>query len=210
MRTILLLMLLPGALCGCAYAPVSSPQLDARTLCQQQAQASASEASDTQKGAYFDRCMIERSRCRHLTAGTRRRWHRSIRATLSALSMRAKCSAKIRSVHDRRNDLACRRGERLRFNRRRHAQRWATPILGAPTSRSSPASRRSPAARCSHAVRLIPSRFAAASIRARTCVSKRRLIVAKWPARELLARYSRLVSAQRHPLSHSVPQPGAL
>ena len=134
----------------------------------------------------------------------------SIRATLSALSMRAKCSAKIRSVHDRRNDLACRRGERLRFNRRRHAQRWATPILGAPTSRSSPASRRSPAARCSHAVRLIPSRFAAASIRARTCVSKRRLIVAKWPARELLARYSRLVSAQRHPLSHSVPQPGAL
>ena len=113
-------------------------------------------------------------------------------------------------VHDRRNDLACRRGGRLRFNRRRHAQRWATPILGAPTSRSSPASRRSPAARCSHAVRLIPSRFAAASIRARTCVSKRRLIVAKWPARELLARYSRLVSAQRHPLSHSVPQPGAL
>jgi hypothetical protein len=51
MRTISLLMLLSGALCGCAYAPVPSPQLDARTLCQQQAQASASvpEASDTQK-----------------------------------------------------------------------------------------------------------------------------------------------------------------
>jgi hypothetical protein len=44
MRTISLLMLLSGALCGCAYAPVSSPQLDARTLCQQQARASASEA----------------------------------------------------------------------------------------------------------------------------------------------------------------------
>jgi hypothetical protein len=38
-------------------------------------------------------------------------------------------------VHDWRNDLACRRGGRLRFNRRRHAQRWATPILGAPASR---------------------------------------------------------------------------
>jgi hypothetical protein len=37
-------MLLSGALCGCANAPVSSPQLDARTLCQQQARASASEA----------------------------------------------------------------------------------------------------------------------------------------------------------------------
>ena len=61
MRTISLLILLPG-LCGCAYAPVPSPKLDARTLCQQQAQASASEASDTQKGAYFDRCMIENSK----------------------------------------------------------------------------------------------------------------------------------------------------
>jgi hypothetical protein len=51
MRNISLLMLVSGALCGCAYAPVPSPQLDARTLCQQQAQASASapEASDTQK-----------------------------------------------------------------------------------------------------------------------------------------------------------------
>jgi hypothetical protein len=60
MRTIL--MLLPAALCGCAYAPVPSPQLDARTLCQQQAQASAStpEASDTQK--YFDQCMIAKSK----------------------------------------------------------------------------------------------------------------------------------------------------
>jgi hypothetical protein len=59
MRTISLLMLLSGVLYGCAYAPVPSPQLDARTLCQQQAQASAStpEASDAQK--YFDQCMIE-------------------------------------------------------------------------------------------------------------------------------------------------------
>jgi hypothetical protein len=62
MRAISMLTLLSGALCGCAYAPVSSPQLDARALCQQQAQASASEASDTQKGAYFDRCMIENSK----------------------------------------------------------------------------------------------------------------------------------------------------
>ena len=54
--------LLSGALCGYANAPVSSPQLDARTLCQQQAQASASapEASDTQK--YFDQCMIANSK----------------------------------------------------------------------------------------------------------------------------------------------------
>jgi hypothetical protein len=56
------LLLLSGTLCGCAYAPGSSPQLDAHTLCQQQAQASAStpEASDTQK--YFDQCMIANSR----------------------------------------------------------------------------------------------------------------------------------------------------
>jgi hypothetical protein len=62
MRTISLLMLLPVALCGCAYAPVPSPQLDAQILCQQQAQASAStpEAADTQK--YFDQCMIESSK----------------------------------------------------------------------------------------------------------------------------------------------------
>ena len=62
MRIISLLMLLSGALCGCAYAPVPSPQLDARTLCQQQAQASATEVSDTQKDAYFDQCMIESSK----------------------------------------------------------------------------------------------------------------------------------------------------
>ena len=62
MWTISMLTLLSGVLCGCAYAPVPSPQLDGRTLCQQQAQASASEASDTQKGAYFDRCMIESSK----------------------------------------------------------------------------------------------------------------------------------------------------
>jgi hypothetical protein len=62
MRTISLLMLLSGALCGCAYAPVSSPQLDARTLCQQQAQASASDGSDTQKNAYFDQCMVANSK----------------------------------------------------------------------------------------------------------------------------------------------------
>ena len=56
------LLLLSGTLCGCAYAPGSSPQLDAQTLCQQQAQASASapEASDTQK--YFDQCMIANSK----------------------------------------------------------------------------------------------------------------------------------------------------
>jgi hypothetical protein len=60
--SISLLILLSGALCGCANAPVSSPQLDARTLCQRQAQASASapEASDTQK--YFDQCMIANSK----------------------------------------------------------------------------------------------------------------------------------------------------
>jgi hypothetical protein len=62
MRTISLLMLLSGALCGCAYAPVSSPQLDARALCQQQAQASASDGSDTQKNAYFDQCMAAKSK----------------------------------------------------------------------------------------------------------------------------------------------------
>jgi hypothetical protein len=62
MRAISLLMLLSGALCGCAYAPISSPQIDARTLCQQQAQASASGASDAQRGAYFDRCMTESSK----------------------------------------------------------------------------------------------------------------------------------------------------
>jgi hypothetical protein len=57
MRTILLLTLLSGALCGCANPRVPSPQsLDARALCQQQAQASAS--APEQKDAYFDQCMI--------------------------------------------------------------------------------------------------------------------------------------------------------
>jgi hypothetical protein len=62
MRTILLLALLSGTLCGCANVPGSPPQLDARTLCQQQAQASASAASQTQKDAYFDQCMIAGSK----------------------------------------------------------------------------------------------------------------------------------------------------
>ena len=59
MRTISLLTLLSGALCGCANAPGSSPRsIDARAICQQQAQASASAASDAEKNAYFDQCMI--------------------------------------------------------------------------------------------------------------------------------------------------------
>ena len=59
MRTISLLTLLSGALCGCANAPGSSPRsLDARAICQQQAQASASAASDAERNAYFDQCMI--------------------------------------------------------------------------------------------------------------------------------------------------------
>jgi hypothetical protein len=63
MRSISLLTLLCGALCGCANAPGSSPRsLDVRTLCQQQAQASASAASQTQKDAYFDQCMIASSK----------------------------------------------------------------------------------------------------------------------------------------------------
>jgi hypothetical protein len=54
MRTISLLIWLSG------------PQVDARTLCQQQAQASASapEASDTQK--YFDQCMTINALLKHL------------------------------------------------------------------------------------------------------------------------------------------------
>ena len=56
------LLLLSGTLCGCAYAPGSSPQLDAQTLCQQQAQASASAPEQTQKDAYFDQCMIANSK----------------------------------------------------------------------------------------------------------------------------------------------------
>ena len=63
MRTISLLRLLSGALCGCANAPGSSPRsLDARAICQQQAQASASAASDAEKNAYFDQCMIATSK----------------------------------------------------------------------------------------------------------------------------------------------------
>jgi hypothetical protein len=57
MRTILLLLLF-GALCGCATGPAPSPQsLDARVLCQQQAEASASSA-EQRSDAYFDQCMI--------------------------------------------------------------------------------------------------------------------------------------------------------
>jgi hypothetical protein len=53
MRTILLLLF--GALCSCATAP--SPQsLDARALCQQLAQASAS-SPEQRSEAYFDQCI---------------------------------------------------------------------------------------------------------------------------------------------------------
>jgi hypothetical protein len=61
MRTISLLTLLSGALCGCANAP-GSRSLDARALCKQQAKASASTASDAEKNAYFDQCMIASSK----------------------------------------------------------------------------------------------------------------------------------------------------
>jgi hypothetical protein len=55
MRTSLLLLC--GALCGCATPSPTAPQSrDARALCQQQAQASASVPE--QKDAYFDQCMI--------------------------------------------------------------------------------------------------------------------------------------------------------
>jgi hypothetical protein len=58
MRTILLLLLLFGALGSCATGPAPSPQsLDARALCQQLAQASAS-SPDQRSDAYFDQCMI--------------------------------------------------------------------------------------------------------------------------------------------------------
>jgi hypothetical protein len=61
MRTILLLMLLSGVLCGCANAPLPTSQsLDARALCQQQAQASAS-SPEQRSDAYFDQCMIASS-----------------------------------------------------------------------------------------------------------------------------------------------------
>ena len=60
MRTILLLLLF-GALSGCATAPAPSPQaLDARSLCQQLAQASAS-SPELRSDAYYDQCMIASS-----------------------------------------------------------------------------------------------------------------------------------------------------
>jgi hypothetical protein len=59
MRTILLL--LAGALGGCATKPASAPQwLDARALCQQQAEASAS-SPEQRSDAYFENCMIASS-----------------------------------------------------------------------------------------------------------------------------------------------------
>ena len=72
MRTISLLTLLSGALCGCANAPGSSPRsTDARAICQQQAQASASAASDAEKNAYFDQCMIASSKEKPKPSGDR-------------------------------------------------------------------------------------------------------------------------------------------
>ena len=72
MRTISLLTLLSGALCGCANAPGSSPRsLDARAICQQQAQASASAPEQTQKDAYFDQCMIANSKEKPKPSGDR-------------------------------------------------------------------------------------------------------------------------------------------
>jgi hypothetical protein len=56
MRAILLL--LSAALCGCATKPTASPQaLDARSLCQQLAQASAN-SPELKSDPYFDQCMI--------------------------------------------------------------------------------------------------------------------------------------------------------
>jgi hypothetical protein len=56
MRAILLL--LSAALCGCATKPTPSPQaLDARSLCQQLAQASAN-SPELKSDAYFDQCMV--------------------------------------------------------------------------------------------------------------------------------------------------------
>ena len=60
MRIILLLPLF-GALCSCATGPAPSPQsLDARALCQQLAQVSAS-SPEQRSDAYFDQCMIANS-----------------------------------------------------------------------------------------------------------------------------------------------------
>jgi hypothetical protein len=59
MRTIFLL--LSGALCSCATGPSPAPQShDARSLCQQLAQVSASSA-EQRSDAYFDQCMIAHS-----------------------------------------------------------------------------------------------------------------------------------------------------
>jgi hypothetical protein len=59
MRTILLL--LSAALCGCAGKPSPLPQaFDARALCLQLAQASAS-SRELRSDAYFDQCMIANS-----------------------------------------------------------------------------------------------------------------------------------------------------
>jgi hypothetical protein len=59
MRTILLLLF--AALCGCASKPSASPQaINARSLCQQLAQASAS-SRELRSDAYFEQCMIANS-----------------------------------------------------------------------------------------------------------------------------------------------------
>jgi hypothetical protein len=56
MRTILPLLLF-GVLGGCAAAPAPPQTLDARSLCQQLAQASAS-SPELRSNAYFEQCMI--------------------------------------------------------------------------------------------------------------------------------------------------------
>jgi hypothetical protein len=53
-----ILLLLSAALSGCASKPSPPPQaVDARALCQQLAQASAS-SRELRSDAYFDQCMI--------------------------------------------------------------------------------------------------------------------------------------------------------
>ena len=70
MRTILLLLLF-GALCSCAAGPAPSPQsVDARALCQQLAQASAS-SPEQRSDAYFDQCMIAEQPTPQITMGRR-------------------------------------------------------------------------------------------------------------------------------------------
>ena len=51
----IILLLLCGALCGCATAS-APPTPDARALCEQQAKASSS-SPDLSSKAYFDECM---------------------------------------------------------------------------------------------------------------------------------------------------------